>query len=155
MKNYKQTQIFTPPKVTNQMLDLLDQSNFTDPRTYFFEPCCGDGSMLLEIVKRVYDKNLEKYNNKSIALAEALCKFYAIEIDPELVVKARFKIWEWAVNTLDNVSEFEQNIISQVLQDKIQNKDFFEYAKEYGNLRKEVEAYENKKKQKRYRGQKK
>lgn len=123
----KETQVFTPEWATNQMIDLIDQDLLSDHETFFFEPSCGDGSMLVVIVERIYQSLMVKYaNDKDKALTDTLHKFYAIELDPELVPKARMKIWKWAVSKLGReLSLFEQYMIAHGLQQSIENRDFF------------------------------
>ena len=63
-KNLKQAQVFTPSWVTNQLIDMLDQNLLSDYETFFFEPTCGDGAMLVVIVERIFNELLKKYKNK-------------------------------------------------------------------------------------------
>lgn len=101
MKKLKQAQVFTPPWATNQMIDMLDQSLLSDHETFFFEPTCGDGAMLVVIVDRIFNELLKKYGDKTQALADTLFKFYAIELDAELVPKARKRIYDWAISKIE------------------------------------------------------
>lgn len=127
MKKLKQAQVFTPPWATNQMIDMLDQNLLSNHETFFFEPTCGDGAMLVVIVERIFVELEKKYNDKTKALADTLFKFYAIELDPELVPKARKRIYEWATSKIDrDLSELEMYLIAHSLQQSIENRDFFE-----------------------------
>lgn len=127
MKKLKQAQVFTPPWATNQMIDMLDQNLLSDHETFFFEPTCGDGAMLVVIVERIFNELEKKYQDKTKALADTLFKFYAIELDAELVPLARKRIYEWAVSKIDReLSEFEMYLIAHSLQQSIENRDFFE-----------------------------
>ena len=56
--NLSSDEIFTSPKLANQVLDMLPQELFTNPRTKFLDPCSKSGVFLREIVKRL-DKGLE------------------------------------------------------------------------------------------------
>lgn len=56
--NLSNDEVFTSPKLANQMLDMVPQELFTNPRTKFLDPCCKSGVFLREIVKRL-DKGLE------------------------------------------------------------------------------------------------
>ena len=51
-------EVFTPPKVANDILDLLPQELFEKPNTTFLDPCCKSGVFLREIAKRLL-KGLE------------------------------------------------------------------------------------------------
>jgi len=55
--NLSNDEVFTPPVLANQVLDLLPQELFTSPDTTFLDPFCKSGVFLREIVKRL-DKGL-------------------------------------------------------------------------------------------------
>lgn len=46
-------EVFTPPKVVNEMLDMLPEELFTSPNTKFLDPCSKSGVFLREIAKRL------------------------------------------------------------------------------------------------------
>lgn len=126
-KNLKQTQVFTPPWATNQMIDMLDQKLLSDHETFFFEPSCGDGQMLVVMLDRIFNELMKKYGQKDEALAETLFKFYAIELDEKLIPKARRRVWDWAVSKIERKpSSLEMNLIAWSLHQSIENRDFFE-----------------------------
>lgn len=131
MSPLKQAQVFTPEWATNSMIDLLDQSCLSNHETFFFEPSCGDGQMLVVIVERIFVALLEKYEgDKDKALADTLHKFYAIELDESLIPRARIKIWEWAILKLERTpTAFEQCMIAHGLQQSIEWRDFFDVMK--------------------------
>ncbi|MCU6734071.1 Eco57I restriction-modification methylase domain-containing protein [Diplocloster agilis] len=56
--NLSNDEVFTPPEVANQMLDMLPQELFSDPNTIFLDPACKSGVFLREIAKRLL-KGLE------------------------------------------------------------------------------------------------
>lgn len=127
MKKLKRAQVFTPPWATNRMIDMLDKNLLSDHETFFFEPTCGDGAMLVVIIERIFVELEKKYNDKAKALADTLFKFYAIELDSELVPKARKRVYEWAVSKIDrDLTELEMYLIAHSLQQSIENRDFFE-----------------------------
>lgn len=53
LANLSNDEVFTPPEVVNQMLDLLPQELFQDPNTTFLDPACKTGVFLREIAKRL------------------------------------------------------------------------------------------------------
>ena len=57
LANLSSDEVFTPPKVVNEMLDLLPQELFRDPKTRFLDPFTKSGVFLREIAKRL-DKGL-------------------------------------------------------------------------------------------------
>lgn len=50
-------EVFTSPKLANQMLDLLPSEIWSNPKVTFLDPVCKSGVFLREIVKRL-DKGL-------------------------------------------------------------------------------------------------
>lgn len=56
--NLSNDEVFTPPSLANQILDLLPQELFLSPDTKFLDPFTKSGVFLREIVKRL-DKGLE------------------------------------------------------------------------------------------------
>lgn len=53
LANLSNDEVFTPPEVANQMIDLLPQELFSDPNTTFLDPACKTGVFLREIAKRL------------------------------------------------------------------------------------------------------
>lgn len=53
LANLSNDEVFTPPDVANQMLDLLPQELFRNPDTRFLDPACKSGVFLREIAKRL------------------------------------------------------------------------------------------------------
>lgn len=53
LANLSNDEVFTPPDIANQMLDLLPQELFSDPNTKFLDPACKSGVFLREIAKRL------------------------------------------------------------------------------------------------------
>ena len=58
LANLSNDEVFTPPDVVNQMLDMLPQDLFCNPDTTFLDPACKSGVFLREIAKRLL-KGLE------------------------------------------------------------------------------------------------
>ncbi len=53
LANLSSDEVFTPPEIANQMLDLLPQELFTNPETKFLDPFTKSGVFLREIAKRL------------------------------------------------------------------------------------------------------
>ena len=58
LANLSNDEVFTPPEVVNDMLDMLPQELFENPDTTFLDPACKTGVFLREIAKRLI-KGLE------------------------------------------------------------------------------------------------
>ena len=57
--NLSNDEVFTPPQLANQILDLLPAELWSDKKATFLDPGCKSGVFLREIAKRL-DKGLEK-----------------------------------------------------------------------------------------------
>lgn len=55
LANLSNDEVFTPPALANQMLDMLPQELFRSPDTKFLDPCAKSGVFLREIAKRLID----------------------------------------------------------------------------------------------------
>lgn len=55
LANLSSDEVFTPPKVVNEMLNMLPQELFRDPNTTFLDPATKSGVFLREITKRLID----------------------------------------------------------------------------------------------------
>ena len=53
LANLSSDEVFTSPKIANEMLDMLPEELFTNPNTTFLDPCCKSGVFLREIAKRL------------------------------------------------------------------------------------------------------
>lgn len=58
LANLSNDEVFTPPEVANQMLDMLPKEIWSDPNATFLDPACKSGVFLREIAKRLI-KGLE------------------------------------------------------------------------------------------------
>lgn len=59
LANLSSDEVFTPPSIANEMLDMLPQEIFSNPDTRILDPACKSGVFLREAAKR-FDKGLEK-----------------------------------------------------------------------------------------------
>jgi site-specific DNA-methyltransferase (adenine-specific) len=59
LANLSSDEVFTPPKLANELLDLLPAEIWSDKNARFLEPVCKTGVFLREIAKRL-DTGLEK-----------------------------------------------------------------------------------------------
>lgn len=53
LANLSNDEVFTPPQLANQMLNMLPQELFQSPDTRFLDPCTKSGVFLREIAKRL------------------------------------------------------------------------------------------------------
>lgn len=55
LANLSNDEVFTPPELANQMLDLLPEEIWSDPDATFLDPACKSGVFLREIAKRLIE----------------------------------------------------------------------------------------------------
>lgn len=60
LANLSNDEVFTPPEIVNNMLDLLPQELFSNPDTKFLDPACKSGVFLREIAKRLIEGLADK-----------------------------------------------------------------------------------------------
>lgn len=53
LANLSSDEVFTPPKLANEMLDALPSELWSNPEAKFLDPCCKSGIFLREIAKRL------------------------------------------------------------------------------------------------------
>lgn len=53
LANLSNDEVFTPPEIANQILDLLPAEIWQDSNTTFLDPACKSGVFLREIAKRL------------------------------------------------------------------------------------------------------
>lgn len=53
LANLSNDEVFTPPNLANQILDMLPQELFSNKEARFLDPCCKTGVFLREIAKRL------------------------------------------------------------------------------------------------------
>lgn len=62
--NLSNDEVFTPPEVANEMLDLLPEEVWSDPDITFFDPACKSGVFLRECAKRLIEGQLPGYQQR-------------------------------------------------------------------------------------------
>ena len=116
----KQTgEVFTPEWLVDEMLDKLPQSLFKDPAKTYLDPACGDGNILVRVVRR-------KIDNGSTPL-QALQTTFGVDIMPDNIQQCRKRVFaiaferdhrptkEWKTALLTNIRL--ANTLEQSLED--------------------------------------
>lgn len=65
LANLSNDEVFTPPNVVNEMLDMLPEEIWADTEATFLDPCCKSGVFLREIAKRLIDAQLPNYKRRA------------------------------------------------------------------------------------------
>lgn len=72
LANLSNDEVFTPPEVVNQMLDMLPEGIWSDRDATFLDPACKSGVFLREIAKRLIEAQLPNYEQISYEINEKL-----------------------------------------------------------------------------------
>lgn len=70
LANLSNDEVFTPPEVVNQMLDMLPQELFKSRDTKFLDPACKTGVFLREIAKRLLENQAPGYKERMVSINE-------------------------------------------------------------------------------------
>lgn len=92
----KYGEVFTPHEIVVDMVNLGDAETIPIEKTYF-EPACGDGQFLIEILYRklLTVKNLP-VEQRELALVKSLCSIYAVDIQLDNVRESRQRLLDIA-----------------------------------------------------------
>lgn len=82
----EQGEVYTPPELVNEMLDRLPQEMWRPSET-FLDPACGNGNMLVEVVRR-------KIENKSCPI-QAVATTYGIDIMEDNVAETKERLLDF------------------------------------------------------------
>lgn len=110
-------EVFTPEKTVHEMLDLLQDINYSSK---FLEPGCGSGNFLIEILGRKMDMvarlsevatslksgRLGEFEFKTVI---ALSSIYGVDIDPLNVEEARERMLEVLTTKFKKISKKEMS----------------------------------------------
>jgi len=94
---------FTPENIIQEMLSLVDKTNWNDEDLTFLDPCCGDGNILELILL----KKLENGHNPT----QALSTIYGIELMPDNTESCRKRLIKIVGNTPEHQKIVNANIV--------------------------------------------
>lgn len=84
-------EIFTPTAMAIDLVKLVSESMFTDSRKTFFDPTCGDGQLLSEIlIRKIETIDKEKVTEKEFE--QALLTIYGVDIMADNVALCRDRL---------------------------------------------------------------
>ena len=98
----EQGEVFTPPELVNEMLDKLPRNIWKENKT-FIDNSCGNGNMLIEILKR---KLKYKHNPR-----KALSTIYGVDIMKDNVAECKLRLLE-LVESYIKTEEDAKKVIS-------------------------------------------
>lgn len=108
-------EVFTPDKIVNDMLDLVDSNIDTSIDKYisttFLEPSCGDGQFLIRILSRKLEmvKNMP-LENRQLGLIKSLASIYAVDIQADNIREAQIRMFKLATGEEITTFDLENKI---------------------------------------------
>lgn len=87
LANLSNDEVFTPPEIVNQMLDMLPQELFASTETTFLDPACKTGIFLREIAKRLLSFQLPFYQDKMQVINDKRANGFALTVDDEIFLE--------------------------------------------------------------------
>ena len=107
----KTAEVFTPPWLAQQMLEKIDPAKFQDAHATFFDPACGNGNFLIEIVA--------KKRQRGATALEALATTYGVDIMPDNVVECRRRVFMAAAQDDDLDYHSERNPLKRFIKKRM------------------------------------
>jgi hypothetical protein len=83
MRTKTRTEVFTPPELINEMLDGFSKSMWSKRKT-FIDPACGNGNMLVEVLKQKLAKGHTPL--------QALSTIYGVDIMADNIEECRMRL---------------------------------------------------------------
>jgi len=77
-------EVFTPSWLVNEMLDELPEDQWTDSSKAFIDPACGNGNILVEIVRRKIQSGAQPL--------QALMTTYGVDIMPDNITECQQRL---------------------------------------------------------------
>jgi len=77
-------EVFTPSWLVNEMLDELPEDQWTDSSKAFIDPACGNGNILVEIVRRKIESGAQPL--------QALMTTYGVDIMPDNITECQQRL---------------------------------------------------------------
>jgi hypothetical protein len=91
----KTGEVFTPSWLVNQMLDKIDESSFSTPGKTFVDPACGNGNILVEVVRRKIKNGCTAY--------QSLMTTYGVDIMPDNIDECRERLIDVAYEATSTI----------------------------------------------------
>ena len=110
LANLSNDEVFTPPTVANQMIDMLPQELFKNPNAKFLDPACKSGVFLREIAKRLIEGEKDIYPNLNERIDHIMHEqLYGIAITEMTSLMSRRSLYcSKYPNGIFSISKFDQ-----------------------------------------------
>ena len=113
-------EFFTPDSICNQMIDYVPQEILSDPTKTFLDPTCGNGQILVNILKRRLANGISK--------KDAISTLYGVELMEDNVKLCRKRLEEI----------LETSLYNNIIKHNIVCHDFFDWEFENWKPKKKI-----------------
>ena len=108
----KQTgEVFTPEWLASELLKKIPSNVLKDPTKTFLDPACGNGNLLIEIIKFRLESGIEPY--------WAIKTVYGVDIMFDNVEECKKRIVELAIGYRTKATEFYTDLLKNVVEKNI------------------------------------
>ena len=90
-------EVFTPAYIVDEMLEHLPEGILTDPTKTFLDPTCGNGNILVQILKRRIEHGLDPTTSCN--------SLYGVDLMQENIDEARKRLLELAPESKPNLKQ--------------------------------------------------
>lgn len=117
-------EVFTPSNIVKQMCDLVQEQCYEDD-TSFFEPSCGTGNFLAEVLSRKLHNIAENGEDDDVAQARfytALGSIYGVDIQEDNVEVCRGRLLDMFKTVANGAGiSFSTHLVSVILASNIRH----------------------------------
>jgi hypothetical protein len=114
-------EVFTPEEYVNQMLNIFDNSIWSDEAIIFFEPTAGHGNIVLPLLKKRFEALCRKYHRAKKrspelrALTVSLRNLWAIDVCPQNIHCLRERVLQFSIHSILKVKKLSSSTIQEYL----------------------------------------
>ena len=83
LANLSNDEVFTPPEMANQVLDMLPEELWSDPNAKFLDPCSKTGVFLREIAKRLIRGQVPDFDDRMLVIDGKRAEDEELDADDE------------------------------------------------------------------------
>ena len=113
-------EVYTAKREVNAMLDMVGET-ISDISKTVFEPACGNGSFLSEVLRRRIEhikSNSYSFEQIDQAVLSSVASIYGVDIQKDNVVECRARLYQLVINTI-SVSSTVQDLLTVILKKNI------------------------------------
>ena len=134
-ENRKDGSVMLPRKWSKELLKCLDKDCFGNDEFVFFEPTCGTGNIVLEIINKQFYSFMDRLEEKkdysklgeygNISIIQTLSNLYAIDINKKYIQICRKRVLNQINFLLTKAQSSQKCIYNKYFMDVIEKAVFY------------------------------